>query len=231
MKRASLIFAVAVVGSAIDGGAAAQDSSGVLNTLDVQRLVMTNTPAAHFRLAKHFMALADQYAANAARVNVSARLSGNPNHPSSASGGQRRRDESAAEASLSESARQMAAYHQFLSIGFPATVPDDRTGFDSGFGARIPTTSELARALAEARTSSDHHELQEFFLVRADRDEAAAARHTAVARSLRAGVPRGAESAAAHREWRAREARRMAKEARSAAEFQRQLAELAPDRR
>jgi hypothetical protein len=120
----------------------------------------------------------------------------------------------------------MAAYHQFLSIGFVVPAPAERAAFDGGYGARIPTDSEIARARKAARGAADHHVLQEFFLMRAARSEAAAARHAANANSLRAGQRRGAEIAAIHCDWLAREARHDARDARAAAELQRQLATL-----
>ena len=62
--------------------ATAQNASGLLNMVEVQRLVVADTPGAHNTLAKHFLTLADVYAADAIRyAALAAAPGGNPNHP------------------------------------------------------------------------------------------------------------------------------------------------------
>ena len=58
------VAALALVGVATL--AAAQAPSGVLNKLEVQKLVAAETPEAGTALAAHFTALADRYTADAA---------------------------------------------------------------------------------------------------------------------------------------------------------------------
>src|ERR1044071_6597908 len=70
---ASLAFAIP---------ARAQARSGVLNRLEVQQLIAADTAQAHAGLAKHFIALAAVYRADADRYSALAALpGGTPNHP------------------------------------------------------------------------------------------------------------------------------------------------------
>jgi len=74
-----LVIAAAVVAAAVS--ASAQTAPGLLNKLEVQRLVAANTPAAHASRAKHFIALTETYGADAARYRALATgFVGNPNH-------------------------------------------------------------------------------------------------------------------------------------------------------
>src|SRR5512138_2207786 len=81
MKRFSRLFIAGAAVLVMASPLAAHTSSGLLNSLEVKRLVTEGTPAANATLATHFAALADRYAAEAAahRVMASA-YSGNPNH-------------------------------------------------------------------------------------------------------------------------------------------------------
>jgi len=226
MKRLfAMVLAVALVTA---GTLAAQTTSGVLNTLEVQRLVAAGTPAAHVALSSHYMALAEMFATQAARFDALARApSGAPNHPVTMGVNARHVSQAQAAMALSERAREMAAYHQFLSIGAPAAPPVDRATFDGGFAARTPTASELRAATAAARTAADHHVLEEYYMTVNARSAADAKAHAAMANNFRvSGQRRGSELAAMHCDRLAKQAREAAKDAGAAAALHRQLADI-----
>lgn len=226
MKR---FFATALAVAFVTAGtAAAQTTSGVLNILEVQRFVAAGTPAAHVALSSHYMALADRFAADAARFDALANAPfGNPNHPLTVGADRRRVRQAEAAMALSEGAREMAAYHQFLLMGVSAPPPADRATFDGGFGARAPTAWELKAATAAARTAADHHVLEEYYMTVNTRSTTDAKAHAAMANNLRvSGQRRGSEFAAMHCERLAKEAREAAKEASAAAALHRQLADI-----
>ena len=226
MKRQfAMVLAVMFVTA---GTVAAQTTSGVLNTLEVQRLVAAETPAAHIALSSHYMAVAEVFAAQAARFDALARASsGNPNHPLTAGADRKRVRQAEAAMALSESAREMAAYHQFRSLDAAAAPPADRATFDGGFAARTPTVSELRAATAAARTAADHHVLEEYYMTVNARSTTDAKAHAAMANNFRVnGQRRGSEFAAMHCDRLAKEAREAAKEASAAAAVHRQLADI-----
>ena len=64
MTRFSRALAIAAAAGFFADTAAAQTPSWLLNRLEVQRLVSLNTPDAHARLSKHFIALAETYKLN-----------------------------------------------------------------------------------------------------------------------------------------------------------------------
>jgi hypothetical protein len=228
MKRISrlLLLAIAVVAAA--GSAAAQTPSGLLNILDLQRLVATDTPEAHATLAKHFVALADTYARDAARFNALATApGGNPNHAPPIAPGARRARQATAAAQLAESARAMAAYHQLRSMSVAAPPPANRALFDGGLGAATPTAAEVDTAAASARTAADHQVLVEYFLTVEARETASANDHAVQARAFRvSGQRRGAELAAMHCDRMAKLSRDAATQAAAAAARHRQLASI-----
>lgn len=228
MKRMSylalggvLMFTVAV--------AAAQVPTRVLNKLEVQRLVTADTPEAHAALAKHFIALADQYQSEADLYGSMSKASvGNPNHPAVGESAKLLRGRQAEQAAgLAESARDMASFHQLRSIGMSAKAPRARAAFDGGAGAPNPTAAELQAFETSARTAADHRTLQEYFLMVADEQTATANDHQAMAGSFRvSGQRSGAEYAALHCDSLARKAHDAARKAAAAAERHRQLANV-----
>ena len=228
MKRLLRILSVALGVITIAGTAAAQTPSGVLNTLAVQRLVAADTPGAHAALGRHFVALADRYAGDAARFTaLSAAPRGNPNHLSAVAPGARYARQAEAATLLARSARAMASYHQLLSIGWTPSAPVDRARFDGGFGAAIPTTADVERAAASARTRDDHRTLVEYFLIVEARQTASANDHAMQARMFRVNGPRGgAELAAMHCDRLAKLSRTAATRASASALLHRQLASI-----
>src|SRR5262245_63404820 len=73
-------FAIAAVFLVVAGTVAAQERpNGILNSLEVRQLVQRAEPADNARLAVHFSALADRYAAEAKRhISMSQSFVGNP---------------------------------------------------------------------------------------------------------------------------------------------------------
>src|SRR5262245_12426119 len=140
--------------------AAAQAPSGLQNKLDVQKLVTAGTPEAHATLARHFTALANGYAADAARhKDMAAAYAGNPNRSvvtNTAPHCARLADLATEEATA---AREMASYHEKLVGGAHATAPKDAAAFQGGKGAPEPTKADLHHLAIMARTAADHHVL------------------------------------------------------------------------
>jgi hypothetical protein len=199
----------------------------VLTILQVQQLVADGTAESHAALSRHFMALADTYAEDAARFSSLATTpGGDPNYPALYRGSRRVR-QAEASARLAESARAMANYHELLSIGSTPSVPPDRTRFDGGFGATIPTVAEVRRCVASARTAIDHRVLSEYFLTIEVRETALARGYHAQAESIRvSGQRRSSEFAAMNWDRLATLAREEAKDASAAALLHRQLATI-----
>ena len=227
MKHFSRILVIAASVPATAAWASAQ-TTGILNTFEVQRLVAADTPAAHASLAKHFVALADKYAADAARFRALAAVpAGSPNHAAPVGASTRRARQADAAVSLSDAARSVAAYHQFLSIGSRPSAPPERTAFDGGFGATVPTNAEVKQAVATARTAADHHVFAEYFLTVAARERTSANARKMQARMFRAGGQRGgADFGAMHGECLEKLARAAAKNASADATLHRQLANI-----
>jgi hypothetical protein len=227
MQHFSRILVIAAWVSATPASVSAQ-ITGVLNTFDVQRLVTADTPAAHAMLGKHFGALADKYAADAARSRALATVpAGNPHHAAPVGANPRRVRQADAAMSLSDAARSVAAYHQFLSIGSNPSAPPDRTAFDGGLGATVPTNAEVKQAVASARTGADHHVFAEYFLTVAARESTSANEHRMQARMFRvSGRRRGADCAAMQSDRLEKLARAAAKNASAKALLHRQLASI-----
>jgi hypothetical protein len=218
-----LITAAAVV--SVAGSASAQTAPGLLNKLDVQRLVATHTPAAHASLAKHFVALTETYKADAARHRALATgFVGNPNHRSGIDPGSVAPADAAAELALN--ARAMAAYHQLLSVGSAATVPSAAVTFDSGFGAPAPTAAQLSQLAKSARTSTDQRILEEYFLTVARAETAKANAHAVMGQMQRAVATRGLNDPAAYCDRMVKLARAASTQATASAELHRQLANI-----
>ena len=118
--------------------------------------------------------------------------------------------------------RELATYHQSLAAGIPSTPPIGGTLFESGTGAPEPTNQELNALVAQARTAADHHALEEYFLMLANRYAEAADTHVAMAQTYRG--TRMAQ-AADHCDRLVKRFRDLAKEATGSASIHKELAE------
>lgn len=227
MTLFSRVLVVAVVGVFIADASAAQTQSWLLNRLEVQRLVAVNTPEAHARLSKHFIALAETYTDDAARFTARANGVGNPNHGFGVHTDVRRTQQAEDAARRAEAARAMVVYHQLLSVGAPTGPPPARAQFDGGAGAPAPTQVELNELATRARTPADHRVLAEYYLTLETRETALANEHARMANMLRvSGGRRASDAAAMHCDRMARLSRDAAKQASATASFHRQLASI-----
>jgi hypothetical protein len=82
-------------------------------------------------------------------------------------------------------AGELAAYHQKLAAGAPATAPASGSGFEAGAGARGPTDQELNALAAKASTPANHADLENYFLSLAKRYAADAKTHASMAQLYR----------------------------------------------
>ena len=206
---------------------AAQTSLGLVNKLEVQKLVADGSPEASATLATHFAALADRYATEAAQHKTMAQAyTANANRaiaPGLAAHCARLADlatESAA------AAREMATYHEQLAYGKVTTAPKNAGRLNSGAGAPEPTAVDLHHLAMMARTPADHRSLEEYFLTLAKNNAADADMHVAMAQAYRAGVRKGTGDPAAHCDRLVKLSREAAKEATAAAATHRQLATI-----
>jgi hypothetical protein len=229
MKRFSRFLIVAATLSLMAAPLlAAQTRSGVLNSLEVKRLVSEGTPAANATLATHFAALADRYTAEAAAHNAMASgYSGNPNHSLGGNMGVHCKKLAEVATESAKTAREMVTYHMNLAAGAKAEPPKGAAAFDSGAGAPTPTPEEVKKLATAARTPADQHALQEYFLTLAKQKTAEANEHATMAQTFRVSGSRGStEFAAMHCDNLAKLARDAAKEATASAELHRQLANV-----
>ena len=206
---------------------AAQTPSGVLNKLEVQKLVAADTPEANATLARHFAAVADGYAAEAARhKDMAAAYGSNPNRSvaTNIASHCKRLGDLATESA--GAAREMARYHEQLASGAKATAPKKAAVFHGGKGASEPTAGDLHHLAMMARTAADHHALEEYFMTLAKKNTDDAESHTAMAQLYRAGVRKSVGDPAAHCDRLVKLAREAAKEATEAATLHRQLANI-----
>lgn len=221
----ALVAAVALVATA--AVSAAQTPAGLLNKLEVQNLVAADTPEANTALAAHFTALADRYAADAAKHKAMGRAYNANANRSAVTNAQRHCERLAALAEESASAaREMATHHQGVARGKAAVVPRGASAFQSGKGAPEPTADQLHHLAMTARTRADHLALEEYFATLARKNTAEAEDHVAMAKAYRAGVRKGPYDPAVHCDRLARLAREAAKEATAAAALHKQLANI-----
>jgi hypothetical protein len=222
--RSLSIVAIAVLTFA--GSVAAQEkSSGLLNTLEVQQLVKRAEPNDSARLAAHFTALADGYAAEAKRhASMAQSYVGNPRGTLGPAMSAHCKQLADLNAKSATQLRELATYHQKLASGAAATPPAGSSRFEGGAGASVPTEHELDAMAAKASTPADHRALQEYFLTLAKRYTADATEHAATATTYRGTK---IAQAAAHCDNLVRLSKEAAKEATAAAEMHKQLASVA----
>lgn len=201
-------------------------ASPILNTLEVQKLVSSSEPADNARLSAHFAALADRYAADARRhKNMADAFIAAPTRRVPATGAADHCKRLAAlNTQSAETLRELSAHHQKLATGTPSTAPKGAASFQGGAGSPEPTDAELNALAAKASTPADHHGLQEYFLTAAKRYTADANEHIAMAQAYRGTR---VAWAAVHCDRLVSLSRDAAKEATTAAEIHKQLANVA----
>jgi len=227
MKPLSRALVAAVALAATAAVSAAQTPAGLLNKLEVQKLVATDTPEANTALAAHFTALADRYVADAAQHKAMGQAYNANANRSAVTNAQRHCERLAALAAESASAaREMAKHHQAVAGGKAAALPRGASAFQGGKGAPEPTADQLHHLAMTARTRADHLALEEYFATLARKNTAEAEDHVAMAKAYRAGVRKGTFDPAVHCDRLARLARAAAKEATAAATLHKQLANI-----
>jgi hypothetical protein len=208
------------------GNASAQDNSpALLNTFEVQQLVKRAEPADQARLAAHFTALAERYAAEARRhTSMSQGFVGNPSRNLGTGMSAHCKHLAELNTQSATELRELATYHEKLASGATATPPSAGARFEGGAAAPVPTDQELNAMAAKARTPAEHHALEEYFLTLAKRYTADANEHVAMANTYRG--TRVAQ-AAVHCDRLVTLSRDEAKEATDAAAMHKQLAGVA----
>ena len=213
---------------AIATGAAAQDRSALLTSIEVRELVASDRPNDHARLRDHFEALANQYAASALRYRATAQaLTGNPNHPPAVASGARWTRQAEASEAASAKVRELAAHHERLAAGRPSQAPADSARFEAGEGSPAPTETQLRQLAASAHTPLEHRGLAEYFRTVAERQENAANKYATLAQLYRGQSRRtGSGDPSVHYDRMARVSRESADEARAEAAKHTQLAQV-----
>ena len=222
-------FRLVVVAAALlafAGTVTAQDKpNSLLNTLEVRQLVARAEPADNARLSAHFSALADRYTAEARRhLSMSQSFVGNPSRNLGTGMSVHCKRLAELNTESATTVRELAAYHEKLAAGAPATPPRDGARFHAGVGASEPTEKELNALAAKAGTPAEHHALEEYFQGAAKRYRDAVNDHTAMAQAYRG--TRIAQ-AAVHCDRLVTLSRDEAKEVTAAAEMHKQLATVA----
>jgi len=208
------------------GSVVAQEKpSGMLNSIEVQQLVKRAEPGDNARLATHFAALADRYAAEAKRhTSMAQSFVGNPSRNLGAGMSTHCKQLADLNTKSATELRELATYHQKLASGAAATPPAGGSRFEGGAGAPVPTEQELNAMAAKASTPADHRALEEYFLTLAKRYTADANEHVAMANTYRG--TRIAQ-AAVHCDRLVQLSKDEAKEATEAAAMHKQLAGVA----
>jgi len=222
--RSLSLAAIAVVTLA-SSVAAQEKPSGLLNSLEVQQFVKRAEPGDNARLAAHFTALADHYAAEATRhTSMAQSFVANPSRNLGTGMSAHCKQLADLNTQSANQLRALAGYHQKLASGAAATPPAAGGRFEGGTGAPAPAGEELSAVAARASTPADHHALMEYFQTLAKRYAAGADQHATLAL-----IFQGTKMASAGplHDHLARLARESAKEATDAAEMHKQLAGVA----
>ena len=221
----SLPIAAVAALTLLAGNVAAQDNSGILNSLEVRQLVGRAEPGDHVRLSAHFSALGNRYAAEAKRhTSMAQSFIGNPSRNLGTGMSAHCKQLANLNTQSATTVRELAAYHQKLASGSPATPPKDSARFQGGAGAPEPTEKELNALAAKASTPAQHRALEEYFLTLAKRYTSDANEQVTLAQTYRG--TRIAQ-AAMHHDRLAGLSRDAAKEATAAAEMHKGLAGVA----
>jgi hypothetical protein len=176
-----------VVGTlALSAGNTTAQPSPILNIVEVQKLVASETPADNARLASHFTALADQSAGEASRHQTMARsFGGNPSRQFGTTMTAHCNRLAGLNTQAATTLRELAAHHNKIAAGTSSTVSPKALPYQSGKGARVPTDKELSDLAAKAGTAADHRALMEYFQTTAKRHAAAANDYTRMSQTYR----------------------------------------------
>lgn len=227
----SIAIALMALGAFAAQATAQGSRAAILTTLEVRQLIARGEPADHERLRGHFMALADQYAADAKQHNAMAAVfiaSPSVRVRAQSSADHCKRLERLATQSA-ETLRELAAHHEKLAAGVASTPPKNAERFEAGEGARVAWQheKEMHDLAANARTAADHGAIEEYFESIEKQYNAAVNEHLAMAGAYRAAPRRGGSDPAAHCDRLVKLSREAAKEAGDAAREHKRAAEAA----
>ena len=226
IRIASLSLAALALLAVAESATAQDKSPALLNTLEVQQLVKRAEPGDSARLAAHFTALAERYAAEAKRhTSMAQSFAANPIRTLGSGMSMHCKRLADLNTQSATELRELATYHQKLASGATAPPPAAGARFEGGAGAPAPTEQELNAMAAKASTPADHRALEEYFLTSAKRYTEDANKHAAMANSYRG--TRYAHAAVPHCERLVALSREEAKEATDAAAMHKQLAGVA----
>ncbi|MCM3879994.1 MAG: hypothetical protein ND807_07795 [Vicinamibacterales bacterium] len=158
----------------------------LLSTFEVQQLVARGEPSDNAKLSAHFATLADRYTAEARQhESMSRSFLGNPSRNLVAGMSEHCMRLAKLNTESATTVRDLAVHHQKLAEGVPSLAPHDAAHFQGGAGATKVTVQDINRLAATAKTTADHHALQEYFQTLAKRYNAEAKDQTAIAQSYR----------------------------------------------
>jgi hypothetical protein len=221
----SVAIAAATVLTLAGNVAAQEKPTGLLNSLEVRQLVARVEPADNARLGPHFSALGDRCAAEAKRhISMLQSFVGNPSRTLGTGMSAHCKRLADLNTQSASTVRELAAFHEKLANGMPATAPRDGTRFQGGAGAPEPTSKELDALAAKANTPAEHRALDEYFVTLAKRYSNEANEHVTLAQTYR-GTP--IAQAAVHHDRLAGLSREADKEATAPAEMHKGLAGVA----
>jgi hypothetical protein len=219
VRRFSFAAALFSVASLASLAAAQEATTPVLNTLELRQAVVSGTQADQARLAAHFTALADRYAADAkVHAKMAQALAATPKTPGASA---HCKQLAAANQRLETEARELAAFHTKAAAGTAGVAPSDRAGLTTGVGARKPTDDEMEAFADKAGRAGDHRALADYFTTLAKRYQADADAHRGMATLYQTSRTAGMVP---HCERLARLAKGAANEARTAAAMHTRLA-------
>lgn len=217
---ASFIVALTLAAAAVLSTVPLTAQDKPLNMAEVQRLIASGQPADHARLAAHFGALADRYAADAKRhATMQPAFAGNPKlaylAPTQAAHCRQLATRNEASAAT---LRELAAHHSKEAAGTPSEPPRGSERFQGE--APIPSDAELIKLAASAETAADHRALERYFTVIAERYDRDAKESVTYARSWR-GLTKNPSAPALATRWEglAKQQQESAAEARAAAKL------------
>jgi hypothetical protein len=221
-------FRIAVVVAAIVGIATvAAAQPGILNKVEVQKLVAAETPDASAALAGHFTALADRYRADAANHKAMGQsYKANANRAAVTSAADHCERLATLATDSANASRELATYHQDRAAGKPAVLPKGAAALQGGKGAPDPTADQLHHLAMTAGTRKDHLALTEYYLTVAKRSTTEAEDYLTLAKAYRASVRKGTYDPAVTFERLAENARKAAREANEAASLHKALANV-----
>lgn len=198
--------------------------SATLSEAEVRQLIVRGEPLDHARLNAHFMAMADQNAADAKRHEAMGQAFAGNTKLTHLAASQREhcRQLSARNLESASTLRELAAHHAKLAAGQTSTPPRGSERLQGAEGGRIPSDAELTKLAASAETAADHRALEGYFTALAARYDRETKESAAFAASWR-GMTRNPSAPALATRWDAlaKQQRDAAAEARAAAAMHR----------